>query len=168
MKILLGVDTSPLASETVSYVCRASWPPGTSVIVLSVIGPNEPDAIRSPVLLASVAQDLTVLEDDQVQDHEEFAARAEHALREAGLAATSEIVRGDPGHILLDAARSHGVDLIVVGCHGHSAIRRLVMGSVASYVVNHAPCNVLVVPHTHRETEVTVRAGAHFPTTSGP
>ena len=160
MKILLGIDTSPLASETVSYVCKASWPVGTSVIVLSVIGPNEPDTIPSPVLLASVAQDLTVLEDDQVQDHQEIAARAVRALRDAGLAATSEVVRGDPRHVLVEAARSHGADMIVLGSHGHSALRRLVTGSVVSYVVNHAPCSVLVVPHVHRETAVGASLGA--------
>ena len=157
MKILLAIDTSPIASETIATVQRMLEPTGGSVVVLCVVGDNEPGVIPSPVLLASVAQDLTVLEDDLVGMHQATAARAAQTLRDAGLEATSEIAFGDPRHVLPAMARSHAVDLIVVGCHGHSAGRRFLMGSVASYLVTHAPCNVLVVPHVHeRATEAAV------------
>jgi nucleotide-binding universal stress UspA family protein len=32
--------------------------------------------------------------------------------------------------------------LIVVGSHSHQGLKRLLLGSVAHYVVNHAPCSV--------------------------
>jgi nucleotide-binding universal stress UspA family protein len=149
MKIMLGVDASPLADETVSTVCRTFGPTKASVIVLSVIGSNEPETAPSPVLLASVAQNLAVLEADQVRTHEDIVARAERTLQAAGLATTGRVEYGDPRHVLVAAARSHDVDIVVVGSHGHSAFRRFVMGSVASHVVTHAPCNVLVVRHPH-------------------
>jgi nucleotide-binding universal stress UspA family protein len=38
------------------------------------------------------------------------------------------------------------VDLVILGTHGRGGFKRLVLGSVASEVVRHARCNVLVVP----------------------
>ena len=35
-------------------------------------------------------------------------------------------------------------DLVVVGSHGHSALQRVLLGSVADTVMRHAPCPVLV------------------------
>jgi nucleotide-binding universal stress UspA family protein len=147
MKILLGLDISPFADETLSYVCRTTWPEGTSVVVLSVVGDDEPGTIPSPVLLASVAQNLQVLIDDHVRVHEEIVEGAVRRIEAAGLAAKGRIAHGDPCHALVEAARTHEADLIVVGAHHHSAARRWVTGSVAAYLAEHAPCPLLIVPH---------------------
>ena len=44
-----------------------------------------------------------------------------------------------------DVARSEHADLVVVGSHGHTGIAKVLLGSVASHIVSHAPCSVLVV-----------------------
>lgn len=145
MKILLGVDSSPHSRATVSCVCGMQWPKGTSVVVISAVEPTEPQFAPEPHVLASAAGVLTVLETEHVKTHEELVAQTEKALREAGLETLGRVSLGDPRHVLVDAARTEGADLVVVGSHGHSGLGRLLMGSVASHVVAHAPCNVLVV-----------------------
>jgi nucleotide-binding universal stress UspA family protein len=40
---------------------------------------------------------------------------------------------------------SEGADMVVVGSHGRTGLSRLMLGSVAMAVVNHAPCPVVVV-----------------------
>lgn len=52
---------------------------------------------------------------------------------------------GDPRTELVESAIAEEADLLIVGSHGRTGIARLLMGSVASYVVTHAPCSVLVV-----------------------
>jgi nucleotide-binding universal stress UspA family protein len=42
-------------------------------------------------------------------------------------------------------AREHDVDLIVIATHGRTGFRRLALGSVSERVVQHAPCDVMVV-----------------------
>jgi universal stress protein A len=147
MKILLALDTSALAEETTAAIPRMFAPSEASVVVLSVVGVNESQTIPSQVLQASVAQDVAVLEAGLVRTHEVVAARAAQALRDAGFQATSEIAHGDPRHALVAAVRSHAADVLVVGSHGHSFPRRLVMGSVATHAIEHAPCDVLIVRH---------------------
>jgi nucleotide-binding universal stress UspA family protein len=55
------------------------------------------------------------------------------------------IWEGDPAESIVDAARSEGADVIVVGSHGRGALGRALIGSVSDQVVRHAPCPVLVV-----------------------
>lgn len=150
MKILLGVDTSPHACETVALLCRMWWPKGTSVRVLSIVAPSEPQYVPLPHVLAAVAGSVSVIESRQLVTHEELIARTVETLHHAGLEAEGEIAYGDPRHVLVDKARSYGVDFVVVGSRGHSGFR-LAVGSVASYVVTHAPCSVLVVRRDNPE-----------------
>ncbi len=52
---------------------------------------------------------------------------------------------GSPGRQICNHAKSQNVDLIMVGSHGRKGLGELLMGSVSSYVMHHAPCSVLVV-----------------------
>jgi universal stress protein A len=53
------------------------------------------------------------------------------------------VVSGDPAEQVLDAARSIGADLIVMGTHGRKGLGHLVLGSVAERVVRESPTPVL-------------------------
>lgn len=56
------------------------------------------------------------------------------------------IVDGDAGSAICDVAADRRVDAIVLGSRGHGAVRRALLGSVSTHVVNNAPCPVVVVP----------------------
>lgn len=45
---------------------------------------------------------------------------------------------------ITEAAKALGADLIVVGTHGYTGLKRALLGSTAEKVVRHAPCPVLV------------------------
>jgi len=46
---------------------------------------------------------------------------------------------------IIELARSANIDLIVMGSHGRTGLKRLLMGSVTERVIGNAPCPVLVV-----------------------
>jgi nucleotide-binding universal stress UspA family protein len=54
---------------------------------------------------------------------------------------------GDEMNEIVELAGELKADLIVMGTHGRSGLSRLLMGSVAEYVMRHAPCPVLTVRH---------------------
>jgi nucleotide-binding universal stress UspA family protein len=56
-----------------------------------------------------------------------------------------------PAFAIVDYARDHDVDLIVMGTHGRGAVAHLIMGSVAERVVRLSPCPVLTVRHPERD-----------------
>lgn len=47
--------------------------------------------------------------------------------------------------IAIKLTRQYAIDLIVVGQSGLNAVERFITGSVASYIIREAPCDVLIV-----------------------
>lgn len=72
------------------------------------------------------------------------------SLQRAGAETDDEtlVVDGSPARALMEAARERSAELLVVGTHGRSGLKRWAMGSVASQVARSAPCSVLVVRST--------------------
>jgi nucleotide-binding universal stress UspA family protein len=54
------------------------------------------------------------------------------------------VLRGRAASSIVDDARDFRADVVIVGSRGHGAIATLLLGSVSSEVVDHAPCPVLV------------------------
>lgn len=141
MKVLIGVDDSPHSDAVIRCITRTAWPKTTRFLVLSVVAPVFNGHSEAAVATDAIAR----LMNEQETYHKEIAEHATARLKEAGLTAEARMVVGDPRASLTDAARSERVDLIVVGSHGRTGIKKLLLGSVASHVVTHAPCSVLVV-----------------------
>ena len=53
------------------------------------------------------------------------------------------LITGAPADAIIRLAESEHVDLVVMGTHGRTGLKRLLMGSVAEAVVRRAPCPVL-------------------------
>ena len=65
-------------------------------------------------------------------------------LTAAGLATEIDVRHGDPAHEIIRAATDWEADLIVMGTRGRTGLERLLLGSVARKVLQHAPCSVLI------------------------
>jgi len=59
------------------------------------------------------------------------------------------LVSGDPATEIVHLAESEDVDLIVMGTHGRTGLKRLLMGSVAEAVVRRANCPVFTYKQPH-------------------
>jgi len=72
---------------------------------------------------------------------------AEHAapLRTRGLAVETAVCEGYAATVIIEEAARLDVDLIVIGTHGLSGLKHLLLGSIAERVVQKAPCPVLTV-----------------------
>jgi nucleotide-binding universal stress UspA family protein len=70
---------------------------------------------------------------------------------------------GDAAEEVLRAARETGSDLIVMGTHGRTGLKHLLMGSVAQQVVRKAPCPVLTVKAPPPAGGGTAEEGAPIP-----
>lgn len=142
MRVLVGVDDSAYSQAALNWIEGMAWPAGTEFIVLC--------AARTPIYaypmtdLPTPGYTKEILEEQQ-KLHEEVAKRFERPLRERGFETRALAPQADPRTALVDTATSEHADLIVVGSHGRTGITKLVLGSVASHVVTHAPCSVVVV-----------------------
>lgn len=64
----------------------------------------------------------------------------------AGIEVVTKLDAGLAAERIVEYARAAGVDLIVLGSHGHTGFSRALLGSVSERVMRTAPCPVLTVP----------------------
>lgn len=62
-----------------------------------------------------------------------------------GAQGESLVVEGNAARAIVHAAESHEAELVCIGTHGRTGLKRLLLGSTAELVVKAAPCSVLVV-----------------------
>jgi nucleotide-binding universal stress UspA family protein len=135
-KILIAVDSAPIAAHAADVGCELARLAGAEVALIHVIDPelvNAADTGIQPAVFAASAKDEARKLIDAIRLHLPQGNTREFV--EIGGAA-SEIVK---------AAKDWPADLIVIGSHGRSGLKRALLGSVAEAVMRHAPCPVLVV-----------------------
>ena len=141
--VIVGTDGSTTAELAVRHAGVLAKDHGARLVIVTAYeahGDHLADADRVP-------SDLRWMLTDRSQA-EERARHGRTIAAEAG--ATSVVVQaieGSAADVLLETAEDFGADCIVVGSRGLTSAAHFVMGSVASSVSHHAPCDVLIV-HT--------------------
>ncbi|MGM0169702.1 hypothetical protein IGI39_004827 [Enterococcus sp. AZ135] len=93
---------------------------------------------------ATNTQTLELLLDDNRSSAKRTMAKAKKQVP-ADIEFHFELMNGNPKACIIQYSEENNIDLIVMGATGAGAFSRLLLGSTTAYVVNHAPCNVLVV-----------------------
>lgn len=142
MKILLAVDNSEYSTEAIKEIATRPWPPDTIVRVLSVAESVTPPATE---LWYDAGGSLERVQQEMNKRATELTVGVAKKLEGKGMTVETFVRDGDPRSEIVDEARDWASDLIVLGSHGYTGIKRFLLGSVALSVVSHAPCSVEVV-----------------------
>jgi nucleotide-binding universal stress UspA family protein len=147
LKILIATDGSPCSDRAVQSVAMRPWPAGTQLELISVIHTNVP-FVPEPTL-TGIAGYEQALEAER-RDAPVRVERAERFLNgHSALPVATKVLEGEPGHAIVQEADRWQADLLVVGSHGYSPVKRALLGSVSRHVSNHAPCSVEIVRCPH-------------------
>lgn len=142
VKVLIALDESEVSAHAARVAAELFTPCGAEFIVINVTRIPTPwvgGAGYGAVI--ALAPDPNWFERGP-HDATNLMERAEAA----GVPEPEALVDvGDPVSIVCDAAHLHGIDIIVVGSHDKSALRRLFDPSVAAGVVRGTDLPVLVV-----------------------
>ncbi|CUR51845.1 UspA domain-containing protein [Nitrosotalea devaniterrae] len=57
----------------------------------------------------------------------------------------SRILAGDPGYSIVEYSNTHNIDVIVIGARGLSALKKIFLGSVSSYVMHKSKMAVMLI-----------------------
>jgi nucleotide-binding universal stress UspA family protein len=137
--ILVATDFGAASDSALAYGRALSHTFGATLHVLHV----RENSFFRPIAADARALDRAALHHIERrltdEDHRELHARA--ALETSDATADA----------IIDYAREHEVDLIVMGTHGRTGIEHALAGSVAERVVRGAPCPVLTVRSPERE-----------------
>lgn len=161
MNVLLAIDDSSCSAAAVDAVINQCRPRDTTVRVVHVI--EWPGSIPMSLMFCEgpSAADRIVRAHDEVRRRaQELVARAVSRLTRARFKATEHVIEGVPREEILTMASAWPADAIVVGSHGRTGLNRVLLGSVSSSILRHAPCSVLVVREAARALESDVQAAA--------
>jgi nucleotide-binding universal stress UspA family protein len=144
MKILVPTDFSSCAEAAAQYAVDLARRLEATVVLMA--------AYERPMFVIPDG-DGSLLPDVTTELAEHVMTKllwAREQLAHKDVAVRLEAVDGAPADAILRVARDEGFDLIVMGTHGRTGVRRLFLGSVAEHVVRHAECPVLTVRETAR------------------
>lgn len=92
--------------------------------------------------------------DDITDEARQALAKMTQPYRQSGISITEKVLSGGPYIEIVRLAKQIDADLIVIGAHGTSDRKPMLMGSVAEKVVRDAPCSVLTVRALSKEAIV--------------
>jgi nucleotide-binding universal stress UspA family protein len=146
-KIMVCLDGSVLAEQVLPYAIEVAQAFKARLAFFS--------ALPEPVIVAPGIPGIApvpVETDAMVAEAIKGQAEAEAYLScmvgrasENGVKAEKMVANGSPGPTILDFAEKHGVGLIAIATHGKGGLERVVMGSVADYLLRHSKIPIFVV-----------------------
>jgi nucleotide-binding universal stress UspA family protein len=151
-RLLVPLDFSDCSMRALDYALALAEQFGSKIILLHIV---EPAAYPENYLVASPALDETnqnLLESARERLLAVSRKRIGHRLP------AETLVRMGRAHSEIpDTAEALGADLIVLGTHGYTGLKHVLLGSTAERVVRHAPCPVLTVRHAGAEAAAEPR-----------
>jgi nucleotide-binding universal stress UspA family protein len=141
MQLLIADDGSEGAAQAIGLAASIAWPEGSLLRVITVL---EPRPVTVPGAWPPTAMPSAELEASIAERMNDINRHAIESLRAAGRRAEGVVRRGRAASAVIDEAAALGADLVILGSRGHGQIASLVLGSVSSEVVDHAPCPILV------------------------
>ncbi len=149
-RILIALDYDPTAQRVAESGVALSFVAGDEVTLLHVI--------ENPAFYASSEYDPIMgfvgymrpelpgaLGMDQIKwGMEDYLQKSKEHLQMPEM--QTRIEEGLPGEVILSAASDIKADLIVMGTHSRRWLEKIIMGSIAGYVVQHSRIPLLIIP----------------------
>jgi nucleotide-binding universal stress UspA family protein len=140
-KILLPTDFSDVAEKALEFAKKMIDVGTQEVVILHVIKKNSLEVIAQ----YSSIRDLSEVEKEVEGDARKRISRIEKELKQCGFNVTVRIETGFPYSEILRAETEEDVSAIVIGSHGLSNIKEMLLGSVSESVIRNSTKPVIVV-----------------------
>ncbi|MBZ0188520.1 MAG: universal stress protein [Candidatus Obscuribacterales bacterium] len=144
MKILIATDESKFSKNALDFVGRCPWPEKAEFLILNV---NE---IDKGILMELQSDHPTTLKEFQQQvygDSKKLISAEVDALKEKlpdhPIDGRTEI--GSARECILKAIEDWQPEVLIMGSHGRTGVKKFLLGSVAESVLAQAPCTVVIV-----------------------
>lgn len=141
-KIIVPLDGSDFSFRAAEYAINLAKLTGGEILCVHAIVDLPYIAYMGPGALT-----VTRYISEAKKQAEEWFSQVKSKAAKQGIKVTADTIFNLPSvaESILNYASEQKADLIVIGTRGRSGLKRLVLGSVASAVVAHAGCPVLVV-----------------------
>ena len=137
--ILVPIDFSDQAAVVIDWATHLAEEHSSKILLLHVYHlPVEFQQLEGAYLPPDFWSNVKQEAEQQLASHSQ-------KIRTHQVEVEALVREGYPATVIVEAAESKGADLIVIGTHGHTGLKHLLLGSIAERVVQKAPCPVLTV-----------------------
>jgi len=157
-KILIPLDGSDMAEAAIAEACQVARPAASTLVL-----------VRAASSLSLPGTDLIDTQVSAVREAEDYLAALKDRLEARGVRGVeTHVWWGPAAQAIVEAARLHRVDMIVMSTHGRSGLGRLVFGSVAESVLRGTTVPILLVRPTGAPVEQLGADGVAGPAPAVP
>ena len=143
-RILIATDGSDLSKMAVSSGIQLAELTGAQIIALKVV-PRYPLSYFEGGMAISM-MDVEKIEKEWAESGQAIVDAVAASAVARGVKAKAVTVKSDlVAEAIINAAKKHKCDLIVMASHGRNGIKRLLMGSETQHVLTHSHIPVLVL-----------------------
>lgn len=144
-RVLVPLDGSPLAEEVLERALALGTPSQTEYLLFRVVRPTVAVPLAYPGdPVGGVLAYPSELESAKAAARD-YLMRVAERIRRPGVPVNVRVaVHTQPARAIIDMAREVDADLIALSTHGHRALGRMLLGSVADKVIRGAPVPTLV------------------------
>jgi nucleotide-binding universal stress UspA family protein len=140
-RILAATDGSDGSERAVELAAQLAHSLDGTVLILTVMNDFSQSSLDALVRSEGDIGEVVELLVNQILNQARTCAARAGATRIETLSGW-----GDPTQSIINFAREHDADAIVVGRRGRGQLSGLLLGSVSQKLVTLAPCPVIVVP----------------------
>ena len=160
--VLVPIDFSDDALHALDHALELARGLGARVHLLHVLERVVTDETGIGCSLPQMSPDRLL---DEAEEALKAMAVRYSCMKDSGCPLVTAVAVGSPAESIVRYARSHDIDLVVMGTHGKRELSRILIGSTAASVVHQSDCPVLTIRHPRRGgTDEAMAPGQGAPT----
>ena len=138
-KILVPFDGSGYSERAYEKAVEIAEKFESELIVITVLQSKIPDSAGVSI------ERLQELQDEQVDQATTMLRKLETEAKNKNIPFSIKVIHNPSSSDgIVTFAENNNIDLIVMGSHGRTGFRKIVLGSVANGVLGHTKCPVLI------------------------
>lgn len=149
-KILIAIDDSKYAENAAAYGFEMARLLKADVGLVNIVEPIAFPASGNDVMTGMPFDGVSVTDEAAIMKVQSESAESiiQQTIKKfaSDLQVTNFTEYGSTAEGILSCSKEFQAELVVLGTHSRTGLDRLLMGSVAEYVVRHSEVPVLVVP----------------------
>ena len=140
--ILLAIDDSPISYAAIAHAEKLAIALNCKITVTSVVAVDPFKGVD----FYKVAPAITDYFMQAEQNAQLRLADTKQSFIRDGIDVDTKVIRGiSPAEGIIHVADEVGADLIIMGSHGRTGFKKLILGSVAQAVLTQSPIPVLII-----------------------
>jgi nucleotide-binding universal stress UspA family protein len=143
MKILLAIDGSKSSECVINELKNIILAKDSEIVVLSAVEKSAP-VVGEPFGGAVFEYEAQIEKQNLDAARDILKDAKERIEKDFDCYVKTEVILGSPKYAIVEKAKEWRTDLIILGSHGYRLWERVLLGSVSTFVSQHAECSVLI------------------------